>query len=41
MGKPAMGWYCFGMAVPARLPNPAQGMTTKKQGGAVVCKDIE
>jgi len=26
MGCPATGWYCFGWAVPARAPLPAQGI---------------
>ena len=35
---PAMGWYCLGWAVPARLPAPAQGTRTKQRGGAAGSK---
>jgi hypothetical protein len=28
-GWPAMGWYCVGCAVPARLPLPAHGTSAK------------
>jgi hypothetical protein len=32
MGKPSNGWYCLGVAAPAREPVPAQGNKTKQRG---------
>ena len=36
MGLPSIGWYCLALAVPARLPCPAQGISTKKRASGRV-----